>query len=233
MSDQVRDERPPHEQAGGRSGILEIYSAHACPFAHRTRALLTHLRVPFKLHEIDLDDRDPHFLKLSPTGRVPLLVDGDFTLYESQVINEYLTDVHDWGRAFATDSRLRARQRLAMKQWDSVVLPAFYASLRDPATLDAKQRDTVGRELDELARTTEQMGPEVHGLLAFHVGTHWARMAWLRSYTGLPELVDDRPALRKWLDRAAASPALLETLPDRKATVRRYEKRYVGRRAAA
>ncbi len=31
--------------------MLEIYSAHGCPFAHRTRALLTYLGVPFKLHE--------------------------------------------------------------------------------------------------------------------------------------------------------------------------------------
>ena len=49
----------------------------------------------------------------------------------------------------------------------------------------------------------------------------------------LPELMDDRPQLREWLERAARSPALLETLPDREATVRRYERRYVGRQAAA
>ncbi len=154
-------------------------------------------------------------------------------MYESQIINEYLADLHDWDCAFAADPRLRARQRLAIKQWDAKILKAFYASLRDPAWLDVERREEVGRELDELARTIEQMDHEVESLLAFHVATHWARMVWLRSFTGLPELVDERPQLREWLDRTARIPALLETLPDREATVRRYEDRYVGRQAAA
>ena len=120
-----------------------------------------------------------------------------------------------------------------MKQGDATILRAFDPSLRDPASLDADRRDELGRELDELSRTIEQMGPEVESLLAFHVATHWARMVWLRPYIGLPELVDERPELGEWLDRAARIPALLETLPDREATVRRYEHRYAGRQAAA
>ncbi len=212
--------------------MQKIYSSEGCPFAHRTRALLTHLGVPFELHEIDLANRDPGFLKLTPTGRVPLLVDGDFTLYESQIINEYLAEAYGWDRAFAADPRLRARQRLAMKQWDAAVIPAFYDSLRNPGSLDAARRAAVSKELDQLAATMEQMGPEVVSLLAFHVATHWARMVWLRSYTCVVELVEDRPALWEWLDRAAQIPAVQETLPEREATVRRYEERYVGRLAA-
>ena len=87
--------------------MLKIYSAEGCPFAHRSRALLSHLGVPFELHEIDLANRDSEFLKLSPTGRVPLLADGDFVLYESQIINAYLAEVHGWERAFANNPRLR------------------------------------------------------------------------------------------------------------------------------
>ncbi len=212
--------------------MLKIYSAEGCPFAHRSRALLSHLGVPFELHEIDLANRDSEFLKLAPTGRVPLLADGDFVLYESQIINAYLAEVHGWERAFANNPRLRARQRLAMKQWDAIVLPAFYDSLRNPASLDTARSAAVSKELDQLAATVEGMGLEVESLLAFHIATHWARMGWLRSYTGVVELVEERPTLREWLDRAAQIPAVQETLPDRDATVRRYEERYVGRVAA-
>ena len=168
--------------------MLKIYSAEGCPFAHRSRALLNHLGVPFELHEIDLANRDSEFLKLTPTGRVPLLANGDFVLYESQIINTYLAEVHGWERALANNPRLRARQRLAMKQWDTTVLPAFYDSLRNPASLDTARSAAVSKELDQLAATVEEMGTEVESLLAFHVATHWARMGWLRSYTGVVEL---------------------------------------------
>ena len=57
-------------------------------------------------------------------------------------------------------------------------------------------------------------------------------MVWLRSNTCVVELVEDRPALREWLDQAVQIPAVQETLPEREATVRRYQERYVGRLAA-
>jgi len=208
--------------------MLEIYSAEVCPFAQRTRALLTHLDVPFELHEIDLDDRDPDFLGLTPTGKVPLLVDGEVRIYESQIINEYLAEKHAWEPAWAGDPYLRARQRLAMKQWDDVVLPAFYGSLRETGDLDASRRDEVSGELDELSRTIGLMVPEVESLLAFHVATHWARMRWLRAHTGVVELVEGRPTVLGWLDRTLEIPAVQRTLPDREETVRRYEEHFVA-----
>ena len=212
--------------------MLEVYSSEGCPFAHRTRAVLTHLEVPFRLHEIDTTNRDREFLKLTPTGKVPLLIDGDFILYESQIINTYLAEAYGWRQAFASDTRSRARELLAMKQWDGVVLPAFYDSLRDPTALEGEQRVGVEAELDQLAATVEATGPRVDRLLGFHVATHWARMIWLRDFTLIVDLVEQRPALARWLDRAAAQPAVRKTLPDREQTIQRYREVYVGRLAA-
>ena len=70
--------------------MITLFSAAACPFAQRTRALLEEVGASFKHREVDLDDRDPELLKLSPTGKVPFLVDGEVTLFESAVINDYL-----------------------------------------------------------------------------------------------------------------------------------------------
>ncbi len=159
---------------------MKLYSAQVCPFAQRTRALLAHLDIPFELHEIDLHNRDPEFLALSPTGRVPMLVDDDFTLYESQVINEYLAETRGWTGALASDARLRARQRLAMKQWDEIVVETFYDSMRAGGMVDPERRDRIGRELDQLAITVDADEGRVHTLLAFHCAPHWARMDWLR-----------------------------------------------------
>ena len=98
--------------------MLSLFSADACPFAHRTRALLTHLGVEFQVREIDLQNRDPEFLKISPTGKVPLLVDGGTVLYESRIINDYLAEKLDWATAYSADPAERARQRYgAAPRW--------------------------------------------------------------------------------------------------------------------
>lgn len=206
--------------------MIDVYSAGICPFAQRVRALLTHLEIPFEVHEIDLSDRDPEFLELTPTGKVPLLVDGDFRLYESAIVNEYLADVHDWHAALPEEPRLRARARLAMKQWDETVLPPFYETLGEPALFE-QHREAVTAELDEIERTVRALEPGA-SLPSLHCATHWVRMDWLREHTQIVAAVEERPVLHAWLEAAGRLPAIRRTLPDRDETVRAYEKRYVG-----
>ncbi len=179
--------------------MIAIFSSAGCPFAHRTRALLKHLNEPFELREVDLDDRDPELLELSPTGKVPFLVDGDLTLFESAVINDYLAEKLGFQGAYSDDLERRALQRLVMRRWDDIVVQAFYRTLR-----------------------------RAENLAAFHVATHWVRMDWLREFTRLPALIDEHPALRRWLDQAVELPAVQRTAPNREETVERYRRRYVG-----
>ena len=50
----------------------------------------------------------------------------------------------------------------------------------------------------------------------------------LRELTELTALIDEHPPLRKWLDLAAALPAIQATLPSREATIERYRSRYAA-----
>lgn len=57
------------------------------------------------------DAGNPLFREFSPTGKVPVLVDGDLTVWESLAILEYLADIHP-GRGFwPADRAARARAR--------------------------------------------------------------------------------------------------------------------------
>jgi len=206
--------------------MLQVYSATVCPFAQRVRALLVHLDVRFAVEEIDLQQRDEDFLKQSPTGRVPMLVDGPRKLYESTIINEFLAAKYGGDDMLPRDDDyLRARERLAMMQWDAVVLPAFYAALHNPAAIDDATRRAVRAELDELVATIHAMESArrpAATLLAFQLAPFWARMDWLRSDVKIVEMIDERIMLRRWLDHAVALPAITSTLPDREQTVERY-----------
>lgn len=206
--------------------MTRLFYAEVCPFAHRTRSMMQHLEQPFDGVVVDLDNRPPELLALSPTGKVPLLVDGDLKLYESDIINEYLASQVGWDRAYHVDPGLRARQKLAQKQWDQSVLPLFYGSMKDPGLYTEAAGRQLGMELDELWGTIGATGDAGASMLAFHLAPFWLRMGWLREFSPVLEVFDQRPELTAWLDRAAALPAVLETAPDQQETVQRYRERF-------
>ena len=207
--------------------MITIYSAKACPFAQRARALLTHLGTEFKQQEVDLDDRDPELLKMSPTGKVPFLVDGDVRLFESGIINDYLAEKLGFEGAYALDPETRALQKLVMRRWDDVVVPAFYRSMGRGLTPDDLRAD-LERELAFMADTVAKLGSGQANLPSIHLATHWSRMHWLREFSPIAELIDEHPTLRGWLDGALALPTVQSTLPDRDAVIERYRRRFFG-----
>jgi glutathione S-transferase len=73
---------------------------HGFPMSPNTRRALFALEehgAPYELVTVDLmsgEQKSPAYLALNPTGRVPTLVDGDFVLWESNAILDYLAALH-------------------------------------------------------------------------------------------------------------------------------------------
>ncbi len=63
------------------------------------------------------------YIRLSPMAKMPLLVDGDFCLPESQIIAEYLDSVLDGPRMVSADPQLAARERLICRLADVYIVP--------------------------------------------------------------------------------------------------------------
>jgi glutathione S-transferase len=72
---------------------LTVFSARACPFAHRTRLVLGEKRLDFELVEIDLQNKPAWFNTVSVYGKVPALQHDGQRIVESAIVNEYLDEV--------------------------------------------------------------------------------------------------------------------------------------------
>ena len=72
---------------------MKLYGFPPSPNTWKVRAVAAHLGIPLELEFVDLTkggSHSPDYLALNPSGRTPTLVDGDFKLWESTAIMQYL-----------------------------------------------------------------------------------------------------------------------------------------------
>ena len=74
---------------------LTLISHKLCPYVQRVVIALIESGVSFKRIDIDLRNKPDWFMKISPLGKVPILViDDDTVLFESAIIAEYVNDIN-------------------------------------------------------------------------------------------------------------------------------------------
>ena len=104
---------------------MKLYGLHLSPFVMRpllvARAKGHDLEPAMPEGGIKTDD----YVKMSPMAKMPLLVDGDFHLPESQVIAEYLDTVLDGPKMISADPQVAARERLLCRLADVYIVPDF------------------------------------------------------------------------------------------------------------
>jgi glutathione S-transferase len=91
---------------------LVIGTRNYSSWSLRPWLLLRHLGLPFseRLFELDSADFASEVPKLSPTGRVPVLIHGELRIWESLAICEYASELAG-GRGWPADAACRAQAR--------------------------------------------------------------------------------------------------------------------------
>lgn len=90
---------------------MKLYNANLSPNALRARAVAYELGLDIEIVEIDMragEHKSEHFLALNPNGKVPVLVDGDFAVWESRAINVYLAGLKPKAGLYPDDAKTRA-----------------------------------------------------------------------------------------------------------------------------
>lgn len=106
--------------------MLTLYEHPLSPYAQKCKIALLEKGVPFQLKmpaAIGTGQVDAVFLKASPRGEVPALVDGDFAVFDSTVILEYIEDAFPSPAMLPRDPKLRAKARMIEDVMDTLYEP--------------------------------------------------------------------------------------------------------------
>jgi glutathione S-transferase len=218
--------------------MLKLYigNMNYSSWSMRPWVLLTQAGIPFDTVKLRFDALTPEssfkrtLKTLTPTGRVPVLVDGDLVVWDTLAIAEYLAERHPDKNLWPAERMARARARSVCAE-----MHAGFAALRDscPMNIEAslpqigqlvwRDRPAVR---DDVARLVEMWSD----LLARHGGpllfgefgiadAYFAPVCMrLRTYAlPLPaaiaayvERVAALPGVRAWIDAALAERDFLD-----------------------
>ncbi len=90
---------------------MKLYNANLSPNALRVRAVASELGLDIEIVDVDLrsgENKAEAYLAMNPNGKVPVLVDGDFVLWESRAINNYLASSKPERGLYPDDPKKRA-----------------------------------------------------------------------------------------------------------------------------
>ncbi|WP_374240061.1 glutathione S-transferase N-terminal domain-containing protein [Zoogloea sp.] len=130
--------------------MMNLYSGTTDPFSHRCRIVLFEKGMDFQVIDVDLFNKPEDIAVINPYNRVPVLVDRDLVLYESNIINEYIDERFPHPQLMPPDPIMRARARQLLHTFELELFSHIEALEKNPKGAD-KERAHVRDQLTQLA----------------------------------------------------------------------------------
>ncbi len=204
---------------------MKLYFHPASPFARKTLIAAHILGLELETELVDLfagAGQAPDFLKLNPHGKVPTLVDGDFSLWESNAIIQYLAALQPETPLYPNDVRVRADiarwQFWEASSWAPACMVYVYENVLKPM-LNRGEADA--EELRKAAEKFHRFAKVLDGHLE---GRDWlvgdgitladiaVAVSFMYAVPGQYPL-EDYANIKRWFAQVEALPAWVNTAP--------------------
>jgi RNA polymerase-associated protein len=129
---------------------MTLYSGTTCPFSQRCRFVLYEKGMDFQIIDVDLFNKPEDLAVMNPYNQVPVLVERDLILYESNIINEYIDERFPHPQLMPPDPQTRAKARQLMFTMEQEVFSYIDALEKNLKSAD-KSRGHIRDRLTELA----------------------------------------------------------------------------------
>src|SRR3546814_2836536 len=193
--------------------MMVLYSGTTCPFSQRCRFVLFEKGMDFEIRDIDLYNKPEDIAVMNPYGQVPILVERDLILYESNIINEYIDERFPHPQLMPADPVMRARTRLFLYNFEKELF-VHVSVLEDRSSTDTRAQDIARQNIrDRLAQLAplllknKFMLGEEFSMLDVAV----APLLWRLDHYGI-ELPKNAAPIQKYAERIFSRPAYIEAL---------------------
>ncbi len=194
---------------------MKLYDLNPSFNSRKVRAVAAELGLDLEIHQVDFmkgEHKQPDFLAKNPNGKMPVLEDGDFVLWESNAILSYLTDINPEATISPNTSRLKAEinrwlfwdacnlnKAVSTLFFEIILKPMFGAGQADQNKVESTRKDLynlAGILNNHLANREYVAGPL--SVADFSLAADLA----VREHIGLNDT--DYPNLKSWLERVEA-----------------------------
>jgi stringent starvation protein A len=189
--------------------MMTLYSGTTCPFSQRCRIVLYEKGMDFQIHDVDIFNKPEDLALMNPYNRVPVLVDRDLILYESNIINEYIDDRFPHPQLMPADPVMRARARLFLYRFEQELFSHIEPVEKNLKSADKSRaviRDNLVQIAPVFARQKFMLGEEFSML-----DVAIAPLLWRLDHYNIA-LPKQAAPLMKYAERIFARPAFIEAL---------------------
>ena len=200
--------------------MMVLYSGTTCPFSQRCRFVLFEKGMDFEIRDVDLFNKPEDINVMNPYGQVPILVERDLVLYESNIINEYIDERFPHPQLMPADPVMRARARLFLFNFERELFSQvqLLEANNNPKAME-KARAAIRDRLTQLAplmlKNKYMLGEEFSML-----DVALAPLLWRLDHYGI-ELPKTAAPLQKYAERIFSRPAYIEALTPSEKVMRR------------
>src|SRR6188768_1107431 len=131
--------------------MMQLYSGTTCPFSHRCRFVLYEKGMDFQVIDVDLYNKPEDIAVMNPYNRLPVLVERDLILYESNIINEYIDERFPHPQLMPADPVMRARARLFLYRFENEMFGHIHAIEKGTQKQAEKGRQVIRDALTQIA----------------------------------------------------------------------------------
>jgi glutathione S-transferase len=213
---------------------ITLYWGSGSPFSWRVLLALEHKRLPYEsqlLHFDKQEQQSPQMLKMNPRGRVPVLKDNDYVVFESVAILYYLDQKYPQIPIFGLSPEeagvimrvICEFQAYAEPSLQKIVAAVFSDKVSDDIEELTDAMHIVGRE----ARTIEgRLSKELWIVGENYTALDMVIFPWiqlLRRAMNRPSAAElgarflpmerNYPALARWISRIESLPGYEQTYP--------------------
>jgi glutathione S-transferase len=204
---------------------LRIIGSFVSPYVRKVLACINLKGLDYEVDPITPYFGNVEYERLSPLRRIPVLIDGDFTVSDSSVICAYLDDAYPDRTLLPAEPKARARARWFEEYADTrlgdvfiwglfyqrIVHPLVWGEPGDEPRIARMLSDDIPRELDYLERELPQsefLCGEI-GLADIAIASFFRNAA----YAGFQADPERWPVTAAFVERTLDHPAIASLLP--------------------